>query len=244
MGDGRTPWYRQASVLIALSALLFSAATTFYAEQRSSERDEAAARVELSQLIQRLSDLPRENADIQAQYTQNPALVSLLGSSLEGEKMVIVQHAATLIRRIPDAVSPPEYFAVAQAMFESGDFDGAEGLIDQGLAREPDLMTRTALLRVRGGLHFATGEVEEGRQAFAEAINEYLDERPELAGAPVVFTEYIWAYQEKWIGECERSDEHLDAARDRLAALAPNPYTLQLGSTVDSLADLPMGGCP
>lgn len=240
----KTRWYRQASALIALMALVFSPATTFYAERRSGERDEVAARVELSQLIQRLTALPRETAEIQAQYAQNPGLVALLGGTLETEKMVMVQQAGTVIRRIPDDVSATEYFAVAQAMLESGLLSGAEELIDAGLAREPDTPTRAALLRIRGGLHFATGEVTEGRRAFAEALDVYAGERAALAAGPMVFTEYLWAFQEKWAGECALAADHVAAARERLEGLAPSSYSVQLQLTVDSLADTPMGGCP
>lgn len=239
----KTRWYRQASVLIALMALVFSATTTFYAEQRSSDRDEAAARVELSQLIQRISALPRETAEIQVKYAQSPGVLALLGGTLETEKMVMVQQAVTVIQRIPDDVSATEYFAVAEAMLGSGLLSGAEALIDAGLAREPDAPTRAALLRIRGGLHFATGEVSEGRRAFAEALDVYGGERVELAAGPMVFTEYLWAFQEKWAGECELAADHVAAARERLKGIAPSSYSVQLQLTVDSLAQTPMGGC-
>jgi hypothetical protein len=56
------PWYRQPSLLISMGALAFSMGATLAGEQRSTERDRAADRVELSLLIQRLVSLPKENA--------------------------------------------------------------------------------------------------------------------------------------------------------------------------------------
>jgi hypothetical protein len=76
------PWYRQASVIIAVAALLFSMVSTYYADHLTTEQSKVASRSELGQLIQLLSALPEKDTELAAKYAGAPTtMISLRGIS-------------------------------------------------------------------------------------------------------------------------------------------------------------------
>jgi hypothetical protein len=107
------PWYRQASVIIAVAALLFSMVSTYYADHLTTEQSKVASRSELGQLIQLLSALPEKDTELAAKYAGAPTTMISLRGDLAAESLVLAQHAADIIDRIPDQVSVTEYLSVA-----------------------------------------------------------------------------------------------------------------------------------
>lgn len=235
------PWYRQASVLIAALALAFSMMATWFGEQRAGERDASAARVELSQLIQRLTSLPKDSAELQAKYAGNTGMLNALSGMVTTESAVLALQASDVIARIPDLVTGAEYFAVGQALVQTGDYGRAETLLDAGLARDNDPSSLAALWRAKAALSFATGEPAEARTAMSKALEAYAAEKPSVAAAADAYTEWEWAGMEKLLGQCEAATAHIQRARARLDALPLTAYRLQM---MQSLSDVENQGTP
>jgi hypothetical protein len=237
------PWYRQASVVIAVLALLFSAATTYYANERTAEQDDRAARAELGLLIQRLSVLPKENAELQATYADDPIVMGQLGSSINSENLVLAQQAADLIDRIPDRVSATEYYAVATALMLSGFSERAGSLLERGLRLRSDLLTRVALLRTHGFLFFTTGQLVEGRRQMQAAIDLYAQAPAELQAQSNAYTEIQWAFAEEAVGQCREVDLHVARAQEYVAQMIESPYRALLSGQIGG-ATSHAGQCP
>ena len=238
------PWYRQASVLIAGLALAFSMTATWFGEQRAGERDTAAARVELSQLIQRLTSLPKDNAELQARYAGDTDTLNTLSGMVTTENTVLAQQASDVIARIPDHVTGAEYFAVGQALVQTGDYARAETVLDAGLARDNDPSSLSALWRAKGALSFSTGELAPARAAMSRALEAYAAEKPSVAAAADVYTEWVWAGIEKSLGQCDAATAHLERAKAHLDALPLTGYKVQM---MQSLSDVEHNGtnaCP
>lgn len=238
------PWYRQASVLVAALALAFSMMATWFGEQRAGERDEAAARVELSQLIQRLTSLPKDNAELQAKYAGEPAILNTLSGMITTENVVLAQQASDLIARIPERVSGSEYYAVGQALVLTGNYARAEALLDAGLARDNDASSAAALWRVKGSLYFATGELGRARAAMASALDAYAGEQANVAAAAAVYTEWMWAGSEQSLGACDEAAAHLKRAQAQLDTLPMTPYKVQMMQSLSAVATNATDACP
>jgi hypothetical protein len=71
------PWYKQASILIAALALLFSFGTTYYSAEQTRKADIHNAKVELRELIQQLTELPQRNVNLNSKYAWTSASRSL-----------------------------------------------------------------------------------------------------------------------------------------------------------------------
>lgn len=229
------PWYRQASVLIAALALAFSVTATWLGEVRAAERDEAAARVELSQLIQRLVALPRENIELQAAYADDAAVLNSLGGMIATEHTVLARQAHDVIDRVDEHATGAEYFAVAQALYQTGNYGAADALLDEGIAIETDPFSLAALWRVKGQVAFTTGEPERARDAMAHALGVFAAQPPNIAAAADAYTELLWAESEQVAGDCAAAAEHLDLARRHLGVLMEVPYTASLRTYGDQI---------
>lgn len=238
------PWYRQASVLIAGLALAFSMMATWFGEQRAGERDAAAARVELSQLIQRLTSLPKDNAELQAKYAGDTDTLNTLSGMVTTENAVLALQASDVIARIPDLVTGAEYFAVGQALVQTGDYARAETVLDAGLARDNDPSSLAALWRAKGALSFATGELAQARTAMSRALEAYAAADPSVAAAADVYTEWVWAGMEKALGQCEAAAGHLERARAHLGALPLTGYKVQMMQSLSDVEHQGTDACP
>src|SRR3954462_5477031 len=135
-------WYKEPATLVSVLALVFSIIATLYTSREASNQNARAARAELGQLVQRLSALPKENADLIARYADNRAVLTSLSGSINSENLVLAQQAADVIDRIPDQVSGSEFLAVAMALELSSTYPRSLELIERGLRVDKDPTSR------------------------------------------------------------------------------------------------------
>jgi tetratricopeptide (TPR) repeat protein len=215
-------WYRQASVVVSIIALITSLGAAFYSNRQTARQGEFAARTELGQLVQRLSALPKENQELLAKYANDPATYTSLSGLLNQENLVLAQQAADVARRIPDHVSASECLAVAYALANSEDYARSLDLIEQGLSLPSNATAREGLLRLRGQNFFATGDPARGRAALQEALEVWQGQPEWEQGRGYAYTELLWAGLEKSIGNCVEVEKHVSRARDEADRLNPS----------------------
>jgi len=216
------PWYREASVIISIIALVTSLGATYYSNRQAAQQFELGARVELGQLIQRLSALPKEQQDLITKYPDDPTAASNISSMINQENLVLAQQAADVIERIPDQVSATEYLAVANALQYSEEYAGSLQLIERALLIPSDITTREALLRLKGTIHFTTGDAPQGRAVMQEARQVWEGQPTWEQGRGYAYTELIWANLEHTLKNCAEVNRHLSEARAQAARLDPN----------------------
>lgn len=231
-GRPSRPWYREASVVVSVVALVFSVAATVYAGQESARQSERAARAQLGQLIQRLAALPKENADLQARYARDRAALVSLSGSMNTENLALAQQAADVIRQVPGEVSATEYLAVASALELSNSYRSSEELIDRGLRVPSDLTTREGLLRLKAKLLFATGRPDPGRAQLQQALDLWRDEPVQDRARAHAYTEMLWAGLERQAGHCPEAASHLSRAQAAVGLLVPGASREQLALTL------------
>jgi hypothetical protein len=225
------PWYRQASVMVAVSALIFTVATTAVSIRRTTLQDRHNAKVELRELIREMSTISTKAADLGTRSSSNPQAGLLASSLLTTDMIVLANQAADIVDEIPGEVTAAEYYAVASALGANGISDRVLDYYERGIAVAHDTPSHLALRRGLAFTYFAQGDVNGGREAFGEAIDA-IDDFPDTIEiyrqAETGYTHLSWAGAELSAGECEAaSQEHAKAATSYAAAGA-NGWDLTL----------------
>jgi hypothetical protein len=221
MAEKSRSWYKQAATMIALAALLFSAVTTWYSEKRIHEQDVHSARQELSQLIQRLGALPKENLELREMYAKDPVARATLSGLLSQENDLLAKRAAEIIDILPPRrVSAIEYHAVASALTQSGVYDRSLQMIQRGLPVADDANDLTALLRSYAQLLYETGDLPGGQAKFQEALDVFKRYPVNVSwyvDSTHAITELLWARNELGQRRCAEANAHVRRAADHIA---------------------------
>jgi hypothetical protein len=242
----RGPWYKQVTVIVpvvvSIVALAFSFATTYISEKRIDREERHQTRVELRELIQRLSELPKENFLLNRKYANDPGALGFLGPLVNTENLVLGGQAANLISSLRGEVTPTEYYAVAWALNQSAQSATGERLLNRGIEvarRNPakDFPGFMALLRFRATLYFSVGKPEAGRRIMREvldALDRYVGNPYERANAQVS-TETMWARSELTQRNCDEARQHIRSARDHLARVSVPSISLQVRTAAEAI---------
>ena len=225
------PWYRQASVMVALAALIFSFATTAVSIQRTGLQDRHNAKVELRELIREISTISTRAAELGTRSSKDSRAGLLASSLLTTDMIVLANQAADIVDEIPEEITAAEYYAVASALGANGISERVLDYYDRGIAVAHDTPSHIALQRGLASTYFAQGDVNRGRAAYREALDA-IDDFPDTTDiyrqAENAYTHFLWAGAEFTTGECEAaSREHAESA-GQYAAAAANGWDVTL----------------
>jgi hypothetical protein len=235
------PWYREAGTIISMLALTLSFGSTYFAQRQAHQRELHDARVELRGLLQRLSELPKENIALSEQYA-DPNVQGTISGYIQQENKLLAQHAAELMRRLheanPDFVTTSEYILVANALHFSYLSVESIAMFEQAVEVIRDATDGVAVYRGLAGVRFAIGDVEGGRRDYERALRIF-DQFPTPSayqrGYTHAFTEMMWATNERIAGHCPEARAHLARAWEHWEPFdepgVPNAMTEQLRST-------------
>lgn len=210
---------RSPAVLISLLSLLLAFGTTFLSSARLDADREHAARVELTGYIERLTDIPRLQAEVAQQHPGSSA--GNLVAELNAQMQSLAYQARNVMRTIPDQVATVEYMAVGYALQSIGALDDASELYALGLTRAAGTSDRIFALRSLAGVRFIERDFAVGRDFYQQARGAYGDE---TGAAELVVandnaqTELLWANAEFGAGFCQEAARHATAASQILAA--------------------------
>jgi len=225
----RTPWYRNLSTTIALMALLFSFGTTYVSYTRSEAQDRQSMRAELRGLLQRLSNISRDNLELPKKYSADPVAVGAISGLLNQENALLSRQAAELAKRLPrGSVSATEYISIAAALQNSYNLEGAREFFGYAIESASDFNDKITALRSKGNLLFIMGQAEAGREEYQKALNifstfpGYSDFTQKVTNMQ---TELAWAYSEAGAGLKYQANQHINAAESYVPKLPPGPVT-------------------
>jgi hypothetical protein len=172
-----------------------------------------AARVELTGYIERLTDIPRLQAEVALQHPGTSA--GNLVAELNAQMQSLAYQARNVMRTIPDQVATVEYMAVGYALQSVGALDDAGELYGLGLTRAESTSDRIFALRSLAGLRFIERDFAAGRDFYQQAH----DAHDETTGAAELVvandnaqTELLWANAELGAGFCQEAATHATAA--------------------------------
>ena len=230
-----TPWYKNASSIVALLALLFSFGTTLVSYNHTRAQDIQAMRSELRSLVQRLASLPKENLEIMKKYADDPMSINLVGGYINQENTMLSRQAAEIAQRLPaDQVSSTEFQSIALALQNAYDIAGAVALYQKAVETAGGLNDEVAALRGRATCLFMLGKPDEGRVEYQKALgifSRYPGYNDYVQVSTNVWTELSWASSEA--GNAALTGQHIASAEALVSKLPPGPGTDQLRGQIN-----------
>ena len=116
----------QLAIWISLLAFVLSLAATLSGERRAREERRRTLRVQLSDVLDRLSSLQLENARLVHEARGDAAYVQAVGAALGQQNGFLLDQASFLAREIPSQVTTYEFNTLAAASFAAGNTIDAE----------------------------------------------------------------------------------------------------------------------
>jgi tetratricopeptide (TPR) repeat protein len=233
----KKPWYKNASTLIALLALLFSFGTTFVSYIRIREQDVQNSKSDLRSMLQRMSSLPKENFEIQKKFMDDPIGTGLLGGYINQENTILSRQAFDLINNLPqDRVTAIEYYSTANALMNAYDLVNALELFRKSVEISNDFNTELAARRGYANLLLLTGKLEEGRHQYELTIDifsKYKEYNKIIQMTANIETELHWANAEVLCGYKDKGQIHIKNASSYLENLPKTQYKEGLRKKID-----------
>jgi len=230
------PWYRNVANIVAISALFLSLTTTIFAEMRVRQQEMLGYRTELRNLLQRLSALPKENAELQIVHAENQAVAGNLSSLITEEMVLIASRSLELMQRLPtNEVSAVEYYIIARTLSLNGDYIESAKLLERGLPLAKDFNSEIGIIRQLAYMKFLDGKADQGRELYRQALaifSKYPNENKYRVNSTHFETKMGWSISEIGNGECGLGRGHFTEAQQFAQALnPPNPiYNEQLAN--------------
>ena len=234
------PWYRTLEGLVPVLALVFSLLTAVIsgawaksqhdaAEQRLRQQAIQEAESQLRVTLQRLTALPKENAVLYEQMSDD-AVAGELASFSNMENVMLLDQAVDLIERIPsDRVSATEHATVAWFMNTwAGNHVESERLYQRAIRAgeaSNDMMGYLTATRGYAQLLFNMGRIEDGRDHYEKALGvheKFRNDRPQVAWYERFLdeaTELFWANSELSVGNCAEAQRHIQTAGEHLRSI-------------------------
>jgi hypothetical protein len=229
--DSSTPaakeaWYQTPSVIISITALMFSFGTTVVSYRRTEKQDIQAARAELRGILQRLSAIPRENLEAMKKNAGDPGAVAGISQLYNQESTMLTRQAAEIVNRLPRGlVSATEYYAIGIAFQSAYDLSSAKNFLGRARQAANNFNDEIGAIRSSANLDFIAGQPEDGRVLFQQALgifSKYRGYDPYTMASTHVFTEVYWAYAEGNMSQFQLAAQHIDNAQRVADQLPPS----------------------
>jgi hypothetical protein len=220
-------WYKDASVIISVLALVFSFGVSFASYLQVDNQNKRALRAELRGLVQRLITLPKEFAEIRNTYKNDPYTFSTLGSNLSTEYHFLANQSVELSTKIPYDITAAEYISIAQALINQGLLSQVPIILDAGLKVSKDPISELALVRLQATYLFKTGNISDGRKKFQETkriFNKYQLDQTSIEYSNVTNL-IVLADNEYSQGQCKEAEKNLNMAYNKNVKLLKSVNT-------------------
>jgi tetratricopeptide (TPR) repeat protein len=213
-----TPWYRQASVVIAVLALVFSFLTTYYSNHRTQLQDVHNAKIELRQIMQQLQDLTTVSAEYLDKYKNRPQVLGSALSMARTQQILLASQAADVIDEIPDDVGSTEYAAVAEVLATVDTSQRVYRYYERAIARAQDRDSYFAALRGLASVYYRVGDLEKGRSTYSRAVADATSGPWSNAAVAskmnvIAYTELLWSTAELNAKQCGLAVQHYEKSK-------------------------------
>ena len=216
--DQKGPWYKDASTLIALAALvvsLGSAGVSIDQANVAKEQNTVAEQQELVTLVGYIAQDPATIAQ-ESQTISNESALSTAQGGVTTTELVDSEEAAALINLLgAEYVTSTEYYETAVGLQAGQSYDQALSFLKRAVALPSDPRTHASALRFEAQIYYQLGQVSDAEQADALAEQAYsrVPDAP-LASqrSNVAFTDLFDAFYQASI-RCATSQAEVDDAQ-------------------------------
>lgn len=205
---------REIIPILALTASILTFGISYYlssnqqasAEQRLEAEEIRAAEQEVRSLLQQLYEIGPQLAAAENIYEVD---------ALQKDMTLLASQSFELAGEYSDQLSAFELASIAEALLDTEQHPEADQIIHLAVGRVQTPSEHLFTYRIQGRISFVLGDIEEGRAAFATALEGHPERRFREGFEPAVnaFTEYLWAAQESIAHECEAAATHLANAK-------------------------------
>ncbi|MFQ5799963.1 MAG: hypothetical protein ACE5H0_14900 [Bacteroidota bacterium] len=209
--EGKKPWYRQATTLISLLALLLSGFAGYYSQKAQRAEEIRSKKEELRKTVAAVVEL-RE--DFQQRIARMTDLREQESAALlwNNKRLIHLEFAEFLATQIPNLVSSSEYLVLAYEREVDSNFTRAKRHYEMAVKAGSTALSKVNALRALGQIYFRQGplqDFEKGREYFRKAA-ELLANPPD----PYLVYSQGWTYQQ-W-AFAELRNRNWDEGREKI----------------------------
>lgn len=238
--EGRVPWWRNPSVLIAALAFCLSLITSLFAGVTAYRKDIHDRQAELSGDIGKILDLQADQANLYA--TEGPANAARLQPVFSEHYRVLTFRAYSLARHLGLNAPAPDLMQVANMLRTFENFSAAKEMYRQATLVADNFSDDVSALRAYGLIMISFGsdahERAEGERAFEKAVDigaRYPDVAHNLAEISYTNALTQVAWTDAWSGiDCRKAEVHLHAVDGLIVKALADPRGIQLRSMAEA----------
>jgi hypothetical protein len=244
-GLGRKPWFSRFSGYLSAFGALISVIGSAVSYNSARQHELQAQHAEVRTIVEKLGRLPREHLELQQKFEGNAVSVAHVSGLINYEMRVLAQRASTLIEKIPGLVAPAERLYIGNALLYVNLWAQAEREFAAVKKMGGELEDVVTAHRFLAQLHYAKGQIEQGRTEFTESksavarrVAEGFD--PVLAARLDVSTEVRWAGLEAAQKNCAAYEARMRQAMQHFQGM-PDWARMQSAGEITMARD---SGCP
>ena len=162
--EKKKPWYKQASIIVSVMALLFSFASATYMQIGKNAEETRSQKDELRKILTLVLDL-RGDYQNRIGPIQNAEIKEEAGTYLNAKRMIYLQAAELLVAKIPQHVSTSEYHVLAWEAIYDSNFKQAKKYLDDSLNASRDTLSKLLALRSLASFYFIQGPLKDPAKA-------------------------------------------------------------------------------
>jgi tetratricopeptide (TPR) repeat protein len=239
------PWYKKASTLISLFALLFSLVAFGYTiyRDRANDKDQKSERLHsaLAGLISQLNSLTLQSIETVAKYREHPDISAAVSGAYQSHVSVIATNAYTLLLATGKAASPFDAMVIANALQAVGDFGDSEKALTFVLPLSQTPTEYLIVARTLGALKLYQGRLPEANEYYKKAIEVSM--RFQMSQDEIdnynMQTEIYWATAAASQKRCELAHQHAKAKKLQTSGTSNNIFATSLSADqVNLMVDL------
>lgn len=232
-------WYQDPSIIISITALVFSFGTTIESIHRTNLQDVSNSRSELRSVLERLAEIPKEQIENSSENSNDLAKLNSIDIVLNQENAFLTAQSKDIISRIPsELISPSEFLSLGYAAISSYNVQDARAYFEQAYATAIDAFDfniEVGALRNLAYLKFVTGDIAGGEADFGSAVrifDRYPGYDPSTKISVAVQTQINWATADMTVGKVLDARKHLNEADTILSAAPNSPLKARLAQTL------------
>ena len=222
--DKAKVWYKDASTIISLVALLTSVVTFSYASVRDLSKDKEQKRADLQAAVVQLNSLTTESTQLYVKYKDNPDYYAFIQPSIKGQIGLVGTKAYTLLASLGSEASALDSAVVANALQQTSDYVNAAKVLQNALRHAKNPAEYVVVARMLGQFGFYRGKSDDGNKYFqlAEDVFRLFPDagiNQSEASYDTAETEAYWAVAAASQKFCSLAQQHAAKSREISATL-------------------------
>lgn len=216
IAEKRPPWYRQASTLVSLLALVLSLITSYFSFRFQNATDIRAKKQQLRDTIVSLIDLNAEGAKMMSDPVLPVAERSWRMAALADKAGLLIGEAQNTLDQLPSReITPAEFGILAMASIENGDPPRGIRYLNKAITASRTFTDQQTSRRNLASFYMRPGPYDnftEAEKLFKQAVDE-ANPNDSIAVSELAVTYAAWGSAETERGSAADGKTKFDLGR-------------------------------